>query len=103
MNQHINAALVLVGTLVYTIESLHLGLLSPIGKFYYICQPSFYNRVLINVFKKKYSTEVVEEWGCHDTEIRLTCGHLDSKLAILEATFMPNCSQENCLRLDMKR
>ncbi|CAO1386733.1 unnamed protein product [Diamesa tonsa] len=49
------------------------------------------------------TTELVEEWGCYDTEFRLTCNHLDSKLAFLEASFLPNCensNSNNCLYYD---
>lgn len=50
--------------------------------------------------------ELVEEWGCYDTEFRLTCNHLDSKLAFLEASFLPNCensNSNNCLYYDENR
>ncbi|XP_053661774.1 uncharacterized protein LOC128710935 [Anopheles marshallii] len=47
--------------------------------------------------------EVIEEWGCYNTEIRLTCGNLESKIAILEARFTPRCMEqrtENCVYMD---
>ncbi|XP_058056264.1 uncharacterized protein LOC131207658 [Anopheles bellator] len=44
--------------------------------------------------------EVIEEWGCYETEIRMTCGNLESKIAILEAKFTPRCRTENCIYMD---
>ncbi|XP_058840349.1 uncharacterized protein LOC131696073, partial [Topomyia yanbarensis] len=47
--------------------------------------------------------EVIEEWGCYDSEIRLTCGNLDSTVAVLEAKFTPRCYEdraEDCVYLD---
>lgn len=34
-------------------------------------------------------SELVDEFGCQDTEFRLTCRHLDTHIAILEANFFP--------------
>ncbi|XP_070496106.1 uncharacterized protein [Chironomus tepperi] len=50
------------------------------------------------------STELVEEWGCYDSEFKLTCNDIDSKVGILEATFTPHCENQTgnqkCLYYD---
>uniref|UniRef100_A0A182YMB6 Uncharacterized protein n=1 Tax=Anopheles stephensi TaxID=30069 RepID=A0A182YMB6_ANOST len=55
---------------------------------------------------RERGAQVIEEWGCYDTEIRLTCGNLESKIAILEARFTPRCMEErseNCVYMDEHR
>jgi len=51
--------------------------------------------------------ELVEEWGCYDSEFKLTCNDIDSKVALLEATFTPHCQSSNgnnkCLFYDEDR
>lgn len=50
--------------------------------------------------------ELVEEWGCYDSEFKLTCNDIDSKVGILEATFTPHCEKngnQKCLYYDEDR
>ncbi|KAG5681708.1 hypothetical protein PVAND_011118 [Polypedilum vanderplanki] len=59
-------------------------------------------RLFITSCYAAISTELVEEWGCYDSEFKLTCNDIDSKIGILESTFTPHCNSGNqkCLYYD---
>lgn len=90
-----------------------IGMISPIGELTFQSQSQVRSgdvELIVGFFFLFHDlpalTEVVEERGCHHTEFRLTCGNLESQLAILEASFIPHCTDEDdirCKNLDENR